>query len=70
MTAIEVEIAIGKLKRYKSTGSDQIPSELIQAKGKTLRCEIHNLINSIWNKEKLPDQWMESIIVPVHNMLY
>jgi hypothetical protein len=28
--------------------------------------EIHKLINSIWNKEKLPDQWKDSIIVPVH----
>jgi hypothetical protein len=27
----EVEIAIAKLKRYKSPGSDQIPAELIQA---------------------------------------
>jgi hypothetical protein len=27
---------------------------------------IHKLINSIWNKEELPDQWKESIIVPVH----
>jgi hypothetical protein len=24
------------------------------------------LIKSIWNKEELPDQWKESIIVPVH----
>jgi hypothetical protein len=29
---------------------------------------IHKLINSIWNKEELPDQWKESIIVPVHKM--
>jgi hypothetical protein len=29
----EVEIAIGKLKRYKSPGIDQIPAELIQAGG-------------------------------------
>jgi hypothetical protein len=27
---------------------------------------IHKLINSVWNKEKLPDQWKESIIVPFH----
>jgi hypothetical protein len=39
---------------------------LIQAVGETLRSEIHKLINSIWNKEKLPVQWKESIIVPVH----
>jgi hypothetical protein len=24
------------------------------------------LINSIWNKEKLPEQWKESIILPIY----
>jgi hypothetical protein len=28
--------------------------------------EIHKLINCIWNKEELPEQWKESIIVPVY----
>jgi hypothetical protein len=57
---LEVEIAIAKLKNYKSPGSDPIPAELIQAGGKILL--------SVWNKEELPDQWNESIIVPVHKM--
>jgi hypothetical protein len=30
---LEVEIAIAKLKKYKLTGSDEIPAELIQAGG-------------------------------------
>jgi hypothetical protein len=30
---LEVEIAIGKLKKYKSPASDQIPAELIVAGG-------------------------------------
>jgi hypothetical protein len=30
-----------------------------------MRCKIHKLITSIWNKEELPDQWKESIILPV-----
>jgi hypothetical protein len=34
---IEVEISIGKLKRYKSSGTDQIPAELIKKGGETLR---------------------------------
>jgi hypothetical protein len=38
-----VEIAIGKLKRYKSSGADQIAAVLIKAGGEILRCEIHNL---------------------------
>jgi hypothetical protein len=41
---VEVEIAIGKLKRYKSPGTDQIPSELIKAGSETLYSEIHRLI--------------------------
>jgi hypothetical protein len=28
---LEIEIAIAKLEKYKSPGSDQIPAELIQA---------------------------------------
>jgi hypothetical protein len=63
---LEVEIAIAKLKKYKSPGSDQIPAELIQAGGEMLLSVIHKPINSVWNKEKLPDQWKESFIVPVH----
>jgi hypothetical protein len=27
---------------------------------------IHKLIISIWNKEELPEDWKESIIVPIH----
>ena len=28
--------------------------------------EIHKLITSIWKKEKLPEEWKESIIAPIH----
>jgi hypothetical protein len=61
-----VEIAIAKSKKYKSPGSDEIPAELIQAGGEILMFAIHKLINSVWNKEELSDQWKESIIVPIH----
>jgi hypothetical protein len=63
---VEVEIAIGKMKSYKSPGTDQIPAELIKAGGETLYSEIHRLICCIWNKEELPQQWKESIIVLIY----
>jgi hypothetical protein len=56
LASFEVEVAIAKLKRYKSSGSDHIPAELIQAGGDILRSQIHKLITSIWNKEKLLEQ--------------
>ena len=65
-SAFEVELAIERLKNHKSPGIDQIPAELIKAAGRTIRRELHKLIISIWNKEELPDEWKESIIVPIY----
>jgi hypothetical protein len=64
--SLEVEVTIAKLGKYKSPGSDAIASELIQAGDKILLYAIHELVNSVWNKEELPDQWKESTVVPIH----
>jgi hypothetical protein len=34
-------MAIEKLKRYKSSGIDKIPAELIKARGRKIRSETH-----------------------------
>ena len=62
----EVELAIDKLKSHKSPRIDEIPAELIKVEGRTICLEIHKLIISIWKKEKQPEEWKESIIVPIH----
>ena len=51
-----------KAKCNKSPGVNQIPAEST----KIIRCEIHKLIISIWNKEELPEEWKESIIVSIY----
>jgi hypothetical protein len=56
------------LKIYKSPDTEQISAELTQAGGNTLPYEIHKMINSIWNKEELPQKWKESITVPIYKM--
>jgi hypothetical protein len=61
----EVKSAIAKQKRYKSPCSDQNSVEFTHARGEILRYKIHNVITSILHMEKLPDQWKESIIVPI-----
>jgi len=53
-SASEFELAIDKLKSHKSPGIDQIPAELIKAGDRTICLE------------KLPEEWKESIIVPIH----
>ncbi|KAJ4440654.1 hypothetical protein ANN_08801 [Periplaneta americana] len=64
-TLSEVEISIENLKKYKSPGIDQIPAELIQDGGSALYSEIYKLVLAIWDKEIVPEQWKESIIVPI-----
>jgi len=51
---------------HKSPGTDQIPAELIKAGGRTIRGAIHKLIIAVWNKEELPEEWKQSVIVPIH----
>jgi hypothetical protein len=63
---VEMKSSIGKLKSYKSPGTDHISAELIKAGGEILCSEIHRLICSVWNKEELSQQWKESIIIPIH----
>jgi hypothetical protein len=67
-SAFEFEMAIEKLKSPKLPGIDQIPAEWIKAGSRTICSAIHKLINStsIWNKEELPEEWKESIIVPIY----
>jgi hypothetical protein len=62
----EVEISIERLKRYKSSGIDQILAELFQAECNTLSSEVHKLINSVWNKGELLQQWKKSITVRIY----
>jgi hypothetical protein len=58
-------MAIEKPKRHKSPDIDHIPAELIEARRRTIRSEIHELIISSWNEEELPEDWMRSIILPI-----
>jgi hypothetical protein len=66
LSAFEIKTAIEELKRRKSPGTDQIPAELIRAGCRKIHSEIHRLINPAWNKEKLPEDWKQLIIVPIY----
>jgi hypothetical protein len=65
LCSFEVKITIKKLKSFKLPGTAQILAELIEAGNNVLTTEIHKLINSILNKEELPQQWKESV-VPIY----
>ena len=64
-SAYEVNIALEKIKRNKSPGIDQISAELFIAGDRKILSEITQIINSIWNKNEMPEEWKESIIAPI-----
>jgi len=59
-------MVIEMVQTHKSPGTDKSTVELIIAGSRTVRCEIQQLINYIWNKEEMPEEWKESIIVPIY----
>ena len=52
--AFQLEMAIEKLKTYKSLATDHMSAEVIKAGGTKICFEIHKVIHSIWNKKELP----------------
>jgi len=62
-SAFAIEVSVQNLRRHKSPVIGQIPADLIKARSRTVLSEIHKLITYIWNKEELPEEWKESIIV-------
>jgi hypothetical protein len=55
----EFQMALQKFKRYKPSGTDQIPAEMIGARRIKLYFEVHVPVNSLSNKEELPHQSKE-----------
>jgi hypothetical protein len=64
-SAFEVDMLL-KAKKTKKTGIDQILAEFIFFFNDTATTEIYTIIYSIWNKEELPKEWKECIVVPVY----
>jgi hypothetical protein len=54
--AVEAEMAIGKLRRQKSSGIDQIRAELIKEAGRIIRFVVHELRNSILSEEEFREE--------------
>jgi len=61
----EIRECISSLKRHRAPGPDNLPPALFKDGGDPLiRCIFH-LLTRIWDTETVPDNWGESIIVPI-----
>lgn len=62
----EVRAAIRSLENWKAPGSDSIPSELIKYGGDDMYNFIYRVCHKVWQEEKMPENWNEAIIIPLH----
>ena len=66
LTLKDVKKAIRSLKNNKAAGTDGIHPELIKYGGNKLLNRMYELVRQIWEEERIPEEWKEIIIVPIH----
>ena len=59
----EVEIAVSSLKKGKSAGVDNIPTELVQAGGENMIDGLTEICNRVWRTGEWPTSWTQSLII-------
>lgn len=64
-TAEEIQDIISKLKNNKASGEDEIYAEFIKKGGQELVFRTTHLIQQIWERETIPDEWRVALITPI-----
>ena len=62
----EVKVAISRMKNGKATGMDGIPVEVWKCLGEEGIDIMWDLMKGIYEQEKMPTEWRDSVIMPIH----
>ncbi|KAI5739997.1 hypothetical protein M8J77_026070 [Diaphorina citri] len=65
-TLVEVTKTIQEMKNNKAPGEDGINMEMIKAGGEPVATTIYQLIKQIWHEKKIPTEWTEATVIPLH----
>jgi sorting nexin-29 len=61
----ETITAIHTLKNNKASGEDRINSEFWRIEGPEVERELHSVILQLWEEERFPESWNETLICPI-----
>lgn len=64
-TITEVQDGIRSLKNNKAAGPDGIPAEILKEGGSEILYHIHALLLKVWEKEVLPSELRDALIVTI-----
>ena len=62
----EVKAAVNSIKTAKTPGLEGIPGECFKAAGDKIASFLVELLNAFFERQYLPQQWCQAIIVPIH----
>ena len=65
LTEQELSMAISKLKKHKSPGSDGITNEMIMNLGTPARKKLLEIFNISWESGEVPQVWRKAIMIPI-----
>lgn len=65
-TLQEIRKAIMKMKNNRAPGEDNISAELLKYGGETTDHMMLEIIEMIWEKEKMPEKWTTGVLCPIH----
>ena len=61
----EVKWALGSISMNRASGGDEIPAELLQIlKDDAIKVQ-HSVCQQIWKTQQWPQDWKESVFIPV-----
>ena len=66
ITLAEVQKIVKRLKNGKAAGTDKIVNEILKFGGENMNKAIWQLCKLMFEKEKVPDEWLEGIIFPIY----
>lgn len=53
------------LQLRKAAGIDEITAEAVKNGGEELKVAMLTLVNKVWEKEEIPEEWARGIIFPI-----
>ena len=62
----EIITEINLLKKNKAPGESGITAEMLKNGGENLQLVIANMIQDIWLREEMPEDWKTAIFYPIH----
>ncbi|XP_025415236.1 uncharacterized protein LOC112686951 [Sipha flava] len=62
----EIAVQIKRPKNHKSSGEDGIQAEILKRVDEEAISKIHEVIELIWENERLPEDWNTSLICPIY----